>query len=230
MDDPALDGRLHAEALAGLARLNLIGNAVGMLWPHVARELARTPGPLTVLDAACGSGDVLRGLVRRGGGRVQGLGLDLSPRAVARARHGATRGLRFQACDVLDAARPLPRADVVLCSLFLHHLETDVAVRLLERLGRAARRLVLVCDLERSRASWLLVWAGARIVTRSPVVHFDSARSVEAAWTAGELLAMARSAGLARPRVGRAHPARLVLVAGPCKPRDPDPCRQESPT
>jgi len=68
--------------------------------------------------------------------------------AAIRARGLASRLESFQAEALKD---PLPDGnDVILCSLFLHHLDDDAAVDLLRRMGRASRSLVLVNDLIRS--------------------------------------------------------------------------------
>lgn len=213
MDDPALDPSLHRDALAGLRRLNTLGLAAGHLWPFFRRELARVRRPLRVLDVACGSGDVLKALVRRSRGRIRGLGLDLSSVAVLQANANAPPGVTFRRADVLDPGRPLPPCDIALCSLFLHHLSMDQAAFLLARMATAARRAVVVSDLERSTASWCLVWLGARLVTRSPIVHADSGTSVEAGWTPKELCRLARRSGLPEIHLHRAFPARLILVA-----------------
>src|SRR5262249_61298949 len=86
--------------------------------------------------------------------------------------------LVFSACDVLR--EPLPAGyDAVVCSLFLHHLSAEQAVGLLRRMAAAAGRLVLVNDLARGRAGYLLAYLGTRLLTRSPGVHFDGPRSVE---------------------------------------------------
>jgi 2-polyprenyl-3-methyl-5-hydroxy-6-metoxy-1,4-benzoquinol methylase len=172
-------------------------------------------GEITVLDVATGSGDVLKSLARRAPGRVRGMGLDISHEAVEAARHGAPAGIEFRQADVMDPGVPLPRADVVMCSLFLHHLVTEQVPPLLARMAAAATQLVIVSDLERSALNWLMVGVAARLVTRSHVVHFDSLRSVEGAWTKSELYDLAQEAGLREVRVERRFPARLVLVAVP---------------
>lgn len=216
MDDPDIDPDSHRNALRGLARLNRLGRASGQLWPLLGRELQAAGGrPLRLLDVACGRGDVLKALASRSKGRIRGLGLDVSPQAVREASQDTPPCVAFRVGDVLDSQQPLPTADVVLCSLFLHHLrDGDVAI-LLARMGSAARRLVIASDLERSVSNWLLIWAGARLVTRSPVVHVDSARSVEASWKQGELERLCHKAGLRQVRVRRAFPARLILTARP---------------
>jgi SAM-dependent methyltransferase len=84
--------------------------------------------------------------------RKPGIGIDLSPRAIAWARAAATRSgtdVAFEVGDVLSAE--LPRCDVAISSLFLHHLDDTRARGLLGSMAAAARRGLVVSDLIRSR-------------------------------------------------------------------------------
>jgi len=92
----------------------------------LARWLERDgppPAAQRVLDAGCGTGNYLAALRGRVGELV---GLDLSPRMVARARHK----LRGQAQVVRADMRELPFADAtfdgVLANMVLHHLDQTV--------------------------------------------------------------------------------------------------------
>ncbi len=211
MDDPALDPAEHRRALAGLARLNLISDSAGVLWPAL-RDLARGGAPVRVLDVATGSGDVPRALAAkaaRAGLNLSFAGCDISPTAVGAASMSAP-GLTFFAHDVLRD--PLPSGyDAVTCSLFLHHLSEADAETALRRMAAAAGRLVLVNDLDRSRFSYLAVWAACHLLTRSPVVRFDGPASVRSAFTAEEAVAMAGRAGLAGATARRRFPCRFLL-------------------
>ncbi len=186
---------------------------MGILWPHIRRELGGTQGRIRVLDVACGGGEVLSAIVSHGRGRIDGIGIDRSPVAIGEARRRARGRASFRVMDALDESRPLPPADVVMCSLFLHHLTGPDAMRLLARMHRAAGRLVVVSDLERAATNRWLVALAARIVSRSPIVHGDAVQSVGAGWKAAELAGLARRAGLHAPTVLRAFPARLLLLA-----------------
>jgi hypothetical protein len=97
--------------------------------------------------------------------------------------------------------------------LVLHHLDEDEAVRLLRTLSTTARWLVIVSDLDRSRLGLLLAWLGTRLLSRSPVVHVDSLRSVRAAFTRGEAASLAARAGLTSWRLTTHWPCRWRLVA-----------------
>jgi 2-polyprenyl-3-methyl-5-hydroxy-6-metoxy-1,4-benzoquinol methylase len=217
MDDPVLDGGRHEAALRGLSRLNYFSRSAAILWPPIA-ALAQQLGrrELRVLDVATGAGDVPARLwfrAQRAGLHLEIHGVDVSPRAVAFAAERAAAkqaAISFSVRDVL--AGPLPGGfDVVICSLFLHHLTEEQGVLLLQVMAKAAMHLVLVNDLRRSAAGLALAHLAARTLCRSDVVRVDGARSVRAAFTLPEATALARAAGLNGAVVERRWPLRFLL-------------------
>ncbi|MDR3635284.1 MAG: methyltransferase domain-containing protein [Isosphaeraceae bacterium] len=221
MDQPGLDEREHARALAGLRRINRLSRTVDALWGKIGRLLPDPSGePLRVLDLACGGGDNAIALARRAHREGRSMvveGCDMSAVAVACAQSSAARGdisARFFIHDVLRD--PLPGVyDVVTCSLFLHHLDEGNAATLFRHMAAAARRLVLVDDLVRSRAGYLLAWFGCRLLSRSPVVHYDGPVSVAAAFRPAEAADLAARAGLRDVSITRHWPQRFLLAGSP---------------
>ena len=148
MDQPDLDVRRHVHALDALGRANAVSRTAAAVWPSIrAVSLGTVEPPLRVLDIACGGGHVLLSLARhsaRARMDVDWLGWDMSPVAIDYARTLALRrgveGVRFELAEVLRD--PIPAGiDVVLCTLFLHHLtETDaVAAAPEDARGRSRR-------------------------------------------------------------------------------------------
>ena len=217
MDDPAIDADAHRRALDGLARLNALSGCTGLLWSKIAPLTQGAADPLRVLDVASGAGDIpIRLALRAGrsGRRLQITACDLSPVAIGFAsRRAARAGVRmnfFQA-DVLRSQIP-GEYDVVLSSLFLHHLQKAEAIDLLGKMQRAAGRMVLVSDLNRSAVNYSIVRAASYVLTRSPVVRHDGPASVLAAFTAHEALRLAEEAGLRGATVTRHPPCRFLLT------------------
>src|SRR5262249_956478 len=176
MDQPGLDDHQHQAALRGLERINFWSGSTRILWPPLRTLLREARQPLRVLDIASGAGDLPINLWRkanRAGFRLEAEAWDLNPLAVAYARRRA--GQRKADARVLEAdalsAPVCPDYDVILSSLFLHHLDEDQAVTLLRRMARAAKRMVLVNDLVRSRAGFVLAYLGTRLLSTSAVVH-----------------------------------------------------------
>lgn len=219
MDAPGLDPREHERALGALARINAVSRVAALYWARIAPRAGAAGGgrPLRILDVACGGGDVLRALAlraARAGVAVELIGCDVQPTALDLARRAAERAglpIRFVECDVLTDELPGP-VDVALTSLFLHHLDEADVVRLLKKLAATAEQMVLASDLVRGATGWWAAWLGGRLLTRSPVVHYDGPVSVAAAFRPGELAALAREAGLTGARITRHWPWRMLLA------------------
>ena len=213
MDQPGLDPGEHRAALRGLSRINSISGSARILFPELRRAAAK---PLRVLDVATGGGDVPIRLWKQA--RLARLplhfsGCDVSPTALELARESAARAgaeVEFFERDVLKDGLP-EGFDIIVCSLFLHHLTGSEAVELLRRMGQSARHMLLVNDLSRSKTGLLLAAIGSRVLSRSHVVHVDGPRSVRAAFTPTEALNLAYKAGLDGAKVVRRWPCRYLL-------------------
>jgi 2-polyprenyl-3-methyl-5-hydroxy-6-metoxy-1,4-benzoquinol methylase len=150
---------------------------------------------------------------RREGLGIHFAGCDLSAQAVAfAATHAVARGLEVNYFQADALADPLPGDyDVLLHSLFLHHLDTEEALRLLQRMGTAASKLVLVNDLIRSPLGYGLAWTACRLLSRSAIVHHDGPVSVQGAFRPQEVAELAAKAGLKGAVIGRCWPERYLL-------------------
>ncbi len=217
MDDPALDDALHFDALQGLEKINTISNGASFVWKalHSYSDLKKGL-PLKVLDLATGGGDtpIALGLIaEKSGISMQIDGCDFSIRAVEYAKMQAAKvGAKNQFFH-LDALKDeLPQDyDVIMCSLFMHHLDPEDVTLLLKKMATATKLSVLVNDLLRSSINMLLVKLATRMLSSSAVVHYDGPVSVKAAYTIEEMKAMALSAGLSDADVTERFPCRYLL-------------------
>lgn len=219
MDQPGLDTTVHHRALTGLSKANAISRIARHIWRAIS-EASILPAhgqPLRALDIASGGGDITIAIAKLAAGdriRLEIDGCDVSPTAIEFAARAAQRAgvanVQFRQLDVL--VDPLDEYDFVMSTLFLHHLAEGEARNLLERMGRAARRLVLVDDLQRNRLGYAYAWAGVRLLTRSPIVHTDGPLSVRAAFTMDEAAALAREAGWRDARVTAHWPQRFLMT------------------
>lgn len=219
MDAPGLDPAAHARALDGLGRLNAASRTSAAVWGAIRRVAGPThtsPGaPLRVLDIATGGGDVARGVCRRAQRAAVAIEIeatDLSETALAyaQARTPAGAPIRYRPLDALGEDLP-DGFDVVMSSLFLHHLTADDTCTLLRKMAAAASLGVVVSDLRRSRAGYWLAHAACRTLSRSPIVHFDGPQSVLAAYTLAEMQSMVSDAGMDNADVRPCWPQRLLV-------------------
>jgi len=219
MDRPDVDPSDHAEALEGLKRINIASKAGAIMAdPIVALARRKNLNRLSMLDIACGGGDVpldIAQAARQAGIEIDLTFLDRSETALklataAAAREGFTA--RSVQADLLDRWTE-STFDVVTCSLFLHHVpERNQVVELLDRMRKISSRLVVISDLRRSRSGVLGAWIGGHIFSRSRIVHHDAVASVRAAWTIGDLREFAAQAGMGGADICTCWPWRMLLI------------------
>ena len=136
-------------------------------------------------------------------------GVDLFPALLSLA--GSSPGFRRCAGDALSLPFPDRTFDATICLQTLHHFDDPCAVAVLRELARVSNELVVVSDLRRSLSTYAAARGLAVLYWRNAMTRHDGPRSVRAAFTPPELLALARRAGPEDWQV-RAHgPFRLVL-------------------
>lgn len=212
MDQPDLDASQHQEALRSLARINRLSGTGWGIFRQV-RELA-IRRPIRLLDLACGGGDLAIDLwtrAKRLGLPIEVHGCDISETALDYARSRAVgTEVHFFRSDLLQD--PFPAGfDVVVCSLFLHHLDESPLVELLRKIRESGVSLFLASDLRRGRFGYGLAWIVTRLLSRSRIVHVDGPLSVCAAFTVDEISHLAAKAGMTGHRVWRCWPQRFLL-------------------
>ena len=219
MDQPGLDEDSHRRALEGLRTTNSICRTAQVVWRGIrdADILSNSGRSLRILDIAAGGGDVLLGIAQlatRSGIVMEAHGCDINATAVDHAQSAARRSgipnVRFFQFNAL--VDPLPTDyDLLMCTLFLHHLSEQDASQLLRHMAQAARQGVLVDDLRRTRFGYFYAWLGGRLITRSRIVHVDGPLSVRAAYTIEEVRQLTSNAGMQDAHFRRHWPERFLM-------------------
>jgi SAM-dependent methyltransferase len=170
-------------------------------------QLARRDDAFTLLDIGAASGDTAR-VIR-----------ELYPKASITSLDNNSVNLEAapQPKVIGDAFR-LPFApgtfDYVICSLFLHHFSDDQAVSLLRSFYGMAVRALLVCDLERHILPYWFLPATKTIFGWNDVTVHDGRISVRAGFRVGELIELARKAGIGNAEAMAHRPGfRISLIA-----------------
>jgi 2-polyprenyl-3-methyl-5-hydroxy-6-metoxy-1,4-benzoquinol methylase len=199
------DPETTARCLGDLTRLNALLGGHRIL-RGVMRQMVSRDERFTVLDVGAASGDMGAALSKHFRSAVV-TSLD---RRELHLRSG--RGQRVAADAFHLPFRPRS-FDFVICSLFLHHFENARITELLAQMRTAARRAVVVLDLERHPLAYYFLPATRYLLGWHEVTVSDGCISVEAGFRRRELAALARAAGADRPRVRKHRPwFRLSLV------------------
>ncbi len=180
------DAGSRAEVEASLADLRLVnrwfGGARVMLSLLHDVAVRAGSGTLSMLDVASATGDIPRlakdHLARRG--------VQLEVTLLDRALSHMDRGLRYVAGNALWLPFADQSFDVVVCSLFAHHLEPSELERFVDEGLRVARLAVLINDLRRHPLHLALVYAGWPLY-RSRLTRHDAPVSIRRSYTSEEV-------------------------------------------
>ncbi len=217
MDAPDLPAPRLIETLKGLGRVNAVTRSARLMWPDVVAAARANPGRrLRVLDVACGGGDVLMRLARlaaRDSLDVEFAGCDASADAVAYARETAAKsGASIDVFALRVGRDPLPEGyDLIMSTLFLHHLDDDDAIAFLREGAARARDRLVVQDLVRSPPSYWFARLGTAFLRLNDICRRDGRTSVEGAFTRAEAEELARAAGLDGAEIVPRFPFRYLI-------------------
>lgn len=226
MDGPGVDYETFQGCLRDLARVNVLsgGYRPTLAFLDGLRQRGRLDlgRPVEVLDVGSGFGDLLRVVARwaaRRGVPVRVTGLDLNPWSARAAAEATPEGLgvRWLTGDVFAHEGG---ADVIVSSLFAHHLDDAGVVRFLCWMEERARLGWFVNDLHRHPVPLAAFGPLVTAMQLHPFVRHDGPVSFARAFVPEDWRRLLGAAGIEGPvgevEVRRAFPFRLCV--GRAKP------------
>jgi 2-polyprenyl-3-methyl-5-hydroxy-6-metoxy-1,4-benzoquinol methylase len=218
MDDPSCDAETLRRTYARFALVNAVVSGQRAVYRQWIRPRLRAARGGRVLDVGTGGGDLPRRVRRwaeRDGLRVEAVGIDPDPRAIAfAAERGEPAGVRFVQAGTRELRDAGERFDVVLSNHVLHHLDDAALGALLSDSERlvAAGGVAVHGDIARSAAAYAAfaaaTWPLQSTLLRGTFIRPDGLTSIRRSATPAEL----RAALPPGWRVRRAFPARLEAV------------------
>lgn len=177
----------------------------------IARGLGR---PMRIVDAGSGYGDMLRRIAdwaRANEVDVELAGVDLNPwSAKAAAESTAGDDIDWVTGDLFDY-RPEGGIDVVVSSLFTHHLSDEAVVRFLSWMDETAQVGWFVNDLHRHRVPYHFFRHFAKLAGFHRFVQHDGPVSIARAFTEADWRAFLRRAEVAGAQVRWWMPFRITV-------------------
>jgi 2-polyprenyl-3-methyl-5-hydroxy-6-metoxy-1,4-benzoquinol methylase len=217
MDEPCSYEDFRA-CIRDIEKLNTLTFAARptLHWLEEIVEKFSGTNPLRVLDIGCGAGDMLRRIEHWAQKRcvvVELTGIDLNPHAT-RAAHEFTAigsSIRWITGDVLSYAEP---ADVIISSIFMHHLPEPEIVRFLVWMEATASCGWFISDLAREQIPYQFIGMFTAVARFHRFVRYDAPVSIRRSFREGDWLGMLAAADIRADDVQLARwiPARLCVA------------------
>ena len=184
MDDLQMEGELLRRSLHKLDWINkwLGGNQVTISGLKTLLKGIPKNKVIKIVDLGCGSGDMLRIItryMRQENRLVEIIGIDANEFTINYAREQSKYypEIRFLPALVTPEILKDLDFDILLSTLFLHHLDNEEISALLKEASRKATVGILINDLHRSRWAYVLFYLLTLFIP-NPMIRQDGLTSI----------------------------------------------------
>jgi 2-polyprenyl-3-methyl-5-hydroxy-6-metoxy-1,4-benzoquinol methylase len=202
MDGNDISSADYNKCLADLALVNRVTLTHRSTLHWLKQAIRHWPAnkPLTILDVACGYGDLLRKIRRfadQRGLNVTLQGIDMNPGSALAARQATPSSMNINYCtsDVFSFVPESP-PDFIVSSQFTHHLADIQVVDFLHWLERHAQHGWYIADLHRHPLAYYGFQLLSRLAHWHPIVCHDGTVSVARSFRRSDWLALLAQAGV----------------------------------
>jgi len=168
------------------------------------KRISRNKQLKVIQDVGSGGGDILRRIIRYRAGYTHGtklIGIDLNPWSKKAADAWSHHlPIVFETGDIFDF-QPEQNADVIISSLFTHHLNDEELVRFLTWMELHSTVGWFINDLHRHWLPYYFIKATTQLLSRNRFIKHDAAVSVCRAFTRADWLRLLASAGISAESV-----------------------------
>lgn len=163
MDDFSLESQQLEQVFRELDKVNGFLGGTGITLNGLEKLLNTTSRnrPIKILDVGCGNGFMLRRIAKYGqkqGWSFSLLGIDANPEAINIARIQSTgyQNIQYECINVHSEEFSHLQADIILCTLTLHHFKDQEIIKLINTAIKNAQVGIVVNDLQRSMIAYHL--------------------------------------------------------------------------
>lgn len=185
MDDFSMESKQLKQVFRELDKVNgLLGGTVITL--NGLKKLLNTTSkdrPFKILDIGCGNGFMLRTIAKYGqkhGLNFSLLGIDANPEAINIARIQSTgyHNIEYDCINVHSERFSYLQADIILCTLTLHHFKDQEIIKLMNTAIKNAHMGIVVNDLQRSAIAFHLFNLFCAVFIKNSIAKQDGQVSI----------------------------------------------------
>lgn len=208
MDDLEMQGRELEKTLLDLDKVNrwLGGNKITLNGVQRLLKNRSFDRPLKIIDVGCGNGSILKQVAQWGrsnGIEMQLIGVDANSNAMSIAEKNLSGfpEVSFEAMDVFSEAFRELEADIILCTLTLHHFSDSEIEELMKDFSEMAKVGVVINDLQRSKAAYYLFKAFCRTFSIREINRKDGLTSILRSFKKEDLVRYGRGLNVKRQEI-----------------------------
>jgi len=185
MDDFDLQGEELGKTLNDLDNINswLGGNKITINGVGKILQESSPKNTIRIADIGCGNGAMLRKLAewgRRNGYSFELIGIDANTHAIAIGEDLSADypEIKYKSLNIFsDEFRNL-HFDIILCTLTLHHFKDQEIIDLLNQLYGQVKKGIIINDLHRSSAAYILFQAFCGAFVNNEIARKDGLISI----------------------------------------------------
>ncbi|POY35111.1 SAM-dependent methyltransferase [Solitalea longa] len=173
---------------------------------------------ITILDLGSGGGDTLRAIARwarKANRKVRLIGVDLKPECIRFAEKESIGfpEISFIQTDYRAIQPDQLQPDIIISSLFCHHLSNPEIIELLQWMGKNAKIGFVINDLHRHFLAYHSIRFLTTLFSKSYLVKNDAKLSVARGFNHGEWMVLLRKAEITTAEISWQWAFRHLITA-----------------
>lgn len=203
MDNFQMEGEILRDALDKIASINRLlgGNKVtleGIIYLLRAQPKSTA---IRITDIGCGNGDMLRALAdyaEKNDLNFILTGIDANNFTIAHARSlsAGYKNISYECIDIFEELNQQKSADIILCTLTLHHFKDEEIIALLQSFQRTARLGFVINDLQRNAIAYYLFLGLCFVFRLNEMSREDGLVSILRGFKRKDLMSFSKTLGL----------------------------------
>lgn len=210
MDDLEMQGEELEKTLLDLDKVNrwLGGNKITLDGVEKLLKSCCYARPVRIIDVGCGNGSILKEVAQWGrsrGEKLELLGIDANRHAmeIAGKNLEGYPEVSFKAMDVFSKEFRAQQADIILCTLTLHHFRDEEIKELMDTFTSMAGLGIVVNDLERSRSAYYLFQIFCSVFSIREINRKDGLTSILRSFKKRDLKEYGKNLNVSRQEINR---------------------------
>ena len=198
MDDPNLSSADLSDILKEISLVNLLLGGNRTIKKTLDSVLPKVEGSkISLLDIGCGDGTALRYTARylkKKGYDASMYGVDINNNAIELAKGASQKfpEIKYFCLDALNSSPEVPRCDIVMSTLTLHHMEDERLQGFVESCQNYSTNIIIINDLERNAWAYYLFKIFGAIFIKTAVARKDGLLSIRKGFKRSELEKLAQ--------------------------------------